>query len=193
MATKKKTTKKKKSPTTTTRRKKSLSAAKKSIGKRKKSKPRKKGGLSEIASATAWQETGKATLSGAIGGSIAYGVDRLVPEKWGTGARFLCFAAACAITGTVFGKPNVAAGIAGGGAVIVLDSVLNSTLGENADYADINALSEMPMFLSEHGEPMEMDADGNLHMLSEADLNLAERISLNEMRQQIYPGYYNQY
>lgn len=186
MATKKKTGKRKK--VSTARKNKGLSAAKRAMSKRKRSRPRRRGGLSEIASAESWQDAGNATLSGAIGGAVAYTADRLMPNGWGTGARAIGFTLLSGLTAVVMKKPRAAAGIAGGGAVIVLDELLNKTLSEEAAYADINALSEMPMFLDEAGNAMYLNEDGELSYLQEGD----ERAYLQESVQ-MYPGYYNQY
>lgn len=171
MATKKKTV-----THTPKKRKSSLTKSAKSAKKKRKSHPKKKNMLSEMVTPERAQQSGKAVLSGAVGGAVVHVIEKVIPATWGIGARLLTIGLASFATATVFNMPNMSAGMAGAGGYIAVDKKLLADDAddsdddddmEEAEFTDADVLEEMPQFLSQDGGVLMEDANGNLVALSE--------------------------
>ena len=127
MATKKKTV-----THTPKKRKTSLTKSAKSAKKKRKSHPKKTNMLSEMVTPERAQQSGKAVLSGAVGGAVVHVIEKAIPATWGIGARLLTIGLASFATATVFNMPNMSAGMAGAGGYIAVDKKL---LADDADDA----------------------------------------------------------
>jgi len=154
---------------------------------------RKRRGLSELFNATTATAAAKAVASGAIGGTIAGGLLRLMKNRptyerlaAGLGASFFTYA--------VVGMPNMAAGMAGAVAATESAPIYDKFMGESlVDYADVDALNTMPnQVMSENGEVLTLaEVNGEAVYLNESEqVMLAETAYLQEG---IYPNYSVQY
>lgn len=191
MSTKRKTRKKSSSPRVSSVQ---ISAAKKAVHKRKKRRAHKpKGMLSEMMSPERAQKTAGAIISGAIGGGAINVASKLIPNKWGNGARVLTGALLSFTTGVVFNMPNLSAGMAGATAYQILDKKMlgegeDEPEMEEAEFTDSDVLEEMPLLLNENGEELMEDENGNLVSLAEANY-----IKLQQNQPQYYAPYNRQY
>jgi hypothetical protein len=150
-------------------------------------------------------QTAKAAASvigaGALGGLIA-GAANKVLSKQPNITRYGIEIGASFITYALLGYPNVSSGMAGAFAALEGAPVYNKFLNEDADFADIEALNEMPMLMNENGEEITLQQDmaGDMVYLNEAtgETTLAEDVFLQEDTflqedAQIYPQYDPQY
>jgi len=162
-------------PATTHKRKAGLTAAAKtSVQKRKKKKHhKKKGVLSEMASPERFKQSGKAVMSGAVGGASVHVIEKVYPATWGVGARLLSGLLASFVTATVFDMPMMASGMAGAVGYKAMDEHLLAEDEDDDDdmkdgeFTDAEVLEEMPEYLSADGGVLMEDAKGNLYSLSE--------------------------
>ncbi|HLF52331.1 hypothetical protein [Flavobacterium sp.] len=134
--------------------------------RRRRTRSRSKGMLSEMFSPATAQQTGKAMLSGAIAG---YGVASIEPmlqglPKWAKHATLL---GGSFLTGTVLKMPNMSVGIASAWGYSFAKDM--QAMGEDGDWADEDAMDEEPEYLDEAGNPMFLAADGNFYYLDEDD------------------------
>jgi len=159
--------------------------------------------LSELFNAQTAKAAASVIGAGAIGGLIAGGANKVLAKqnmvtRYGIeiGASFLTYA--------LLGYPNVASGMAGAFAALEGAPIYNKFLNEDGDFADENALNEMPMLMNENGEviTLQEDGSGNMVYLNEAtgETTLAEDVYLEEGTylqddgiDQIYPIYSAEY
>lgn len=130
-----------------------------SSGGRKSPRRRKqhKGFLSEIGladnSKLSMMQAAKKTLGAGIGGGASIVANKLAPPTTGKivklGVSFL-------IAGGVamMGMPSTGAGFFGG---MVALNFQNGLLADDANFADENALADMPIFLDENDQPMVLE------------------------------------
>jgi len=160
---------------------------------RRARRTRKRSGLSELFNPTTATAAARAIGSGAIGGTLAGGLLRLMKNRptyerigAGIGASFVTYALA--------GYPNIAAGMIGGIAAVETQPMLDKFMGESlVDYADVDALNTMPaQVMSEDGEMLTLaEVNGEMVYLNEDEqTELAEMAYLQEG---IYPNYSVQY
>lgn len=160
---------------------------------RRTRRARKSRGLSELFNPTTATAAARAIGSGAIGGTLAGGLlrvmkNRPVYERLGAGvaASFVVYALA--------GYPNIAAGMIGGIAAVETQPMLDKFMSESlVDYADVDALNSMPsQVMSEDGEILTLaEVEGEMVYLNEDEqTELAEMAYLQEG---IYPNYSTQY
>jgi hypothetical protein len=146
----------KKRTTTTKKRNRSLSSG----GKKRKGSKRKrhpKGVLAEIGladnSPPTWGQSFKKTIGAGSGGGLAIVAHKLtpatVPKIARVGGSFIL-----GLVAARFGMPSTGAGFFGG--TIALN-FQNGLMGEDANYANNNALSDMPIYLDEQGQPMVLE------------------------------------
>jgi len=155
-----------------------------SAGPRKRTHTRRRRsrkGLGEMFTATTAQAAAKTIAMGAAGGILGGSVHRLLKDQTpivriGSGLviSFLTFAVA--------GFPNISSGMVGAFAALESQPMLDKMLGEAGynQYADENALNEMPIYLNEDGEPIYLNED----------VRLADEVYLSES---VYPNYSVQY
>lgn len=154
--------------------------------RRKGGRRRKRGFLSEGFSTSAMQNSGKAVLSGLVGGGIANILNRFEVPAWGRAVMNL---GASFVAGTVLGMPNVGAGMAGAYGLLLSEQLTQGTLKENFDYADQNVLSDHPQFADAEGNPMFLAEDGNLYYLEEGEPQINPAYELSQGG--IYANYIN--
>lgn len=139
--------------------------------------------------------------AGAIGGLIAGAANRIL-TKQNNITRYGVEIGASFITYAVLGYPAMSAGMAGAFAALESTPIYNKFLAEDEiNYADSDALNEMPLMLNEDGEviSLQQDSDGNMVYLNEAtgETTLAEEVYLNEntflQENDIYPTYAVEY
>jgi hypothetical protein len=179
----------KKRKKTTTRRRRTM-GANITLGarRRKRTTRRRKSGLSEMFSPSTATAATRSLGAAAIGGVLAAQVSRML-AKQPTYTRVTASVIASFLTYAVGGYPSMAAGMAGGFAATESEPMLAKMLnddddGNEYDYADANALNEMPVYLNEDGEAIYLNEDD--------EMELAEEIYLNE-DDSIYPAYATEY
>lgn len=159
MATKTKTPKRKKS--------KSLASggARKGVRRRKR-----KGGLSELFNPTVAMNSAKSTLAASAGGMGAVFFNKMVPATWGKLPR-VALGFGLGFLATSFGMGSTGAGFTGGTMALTFQ---NGFMNEDADFAEEESLSDMPLFLDEEGNPMVLEEGENgeaaYRYLSEAEI-----------------------
>ncbi len=143
-----------------TRRRRAPLAAKRT--KRRKSKSR--GFLNDIMNPTIAMKSAKEVAMGAGGGVAAILTHKLLPATTGKFFKVL-IAGVGGFGASVFGLPAVGAGYTGGLIALTFQNGLLGDDMEENDYANQNALSEMPLYLDEGGEPfvIEEGEDGEAY------------------------------
>ena len=186
----------------TTKRKRSMremSAAPKRM--RMRTRRRAKRGLSELFSPETARAAATVVSSGALGGAMAGGAHKIIANQKNL-VRYGIEGAASFLTYAVLNKPSMAAGMAGAFAALELQPIYTKFLNEDADFAEADAINELPMFMNEAGEPLTLSADdmGTPVYLNEAtgETTLAEDVFLQEETylqedDSIYPVYDTQY
>jgi len=163
------------------RRKRTLSAK---GGRRRRSS--RKGILSEMFTPATAMASGKAVLSGVVGGMASRVVGKIIPgENKLTSA--LVNLGASFLASSVLKMPNLGAGIAGAYGAQIFDQLAGgmSEDNEETDYASVNGLDKYPDALDENGNPLFLSEDGNFYYLEE--MELAESFQDTNM----YPRYIN--
>lgn len=127
--------------------------------------------------------SGKAILSGMVGGAGSRMISKLIPEE-NTLTQGLVQLGASFMVASVLKMPNVGAGMAGAYGAKLVDK-LTGTMSENADYSEADGLDQYPDALDENGTPMFLSEDGNFYYLEE--MELAESFQDKNM----YPRYVN--
>ena len=143
----------------TTKRKRSMremSAAPKRM--RMRTRRRSKRGLSELFSPETARAAATVVSSGALGGAMAGGAHKIIANQKNL-VRFGLEGAASFLTYAVLNKPSMAAGMAGAFAALELQPIYTKFLNEDADFAEADAINELPMFMNEAGEPLTLSAD----------------------------------
>lgn len=152
-------------------------------GKRRTTRRRRRG-MSEAFTVGTVKETGKAILSGAVGG---FGAGALIPKMLGKyntpGGSLIAHTVASFLTGAVLGWQNVGAGIAGAYG----SKLASGSMAENYNYANQDALNEMPDAMDEDGNAMYLADDGNFYYLEE----LQDAMELAAGNDNAYPDYVN--
>lgn len=158
--------KKRKSPAK--RRRAPLKEAVKTRSRRRRSVGRRKSGLSEMFNQGNVMEAGKSMLSGAAGGTISWGIDRMLAEDTSPAIKAAAHLGGALVVAGAFGMQKTAAAMVG---CFVKDLLTqNITMNEDfedAEYTDGNVLSEYPDALDEAGNPMFLAEDGNLYYPSQ--------------------------
>jgi hypothetical protein len=158
-------------------------------------------GLAELFNAQTAKAGAQVIGAGALGGLIAGGVNKVL-AKQNTITRYGLQFGASFLTYALLGYPNVSSGMAGAFAALEGAPVYNKFLNEEGDFADVEALNEMPMLMNENGETITLQEDGagNMVYLNEAtgETTLAEDVFLQEdtfLQEDagIYPVYDPQY
>jgi hypothetical protein len=182
---------------TTHKRKRTMRELSAPMRKRMHSRKRSKRGLSELFSPETARAAASVVSSGALGGALAGGAHKIIANQKNL-VRFGLEGAASFLTYAVLNKPSMAAGMAGAFAALELQPIYTKFLNEDADFAEADAINELPMFMNEAGEALTLAADdsGTPIYLNEAtgeatpvqDVFLQEDgIYLNE--DSIYPVY----
>lgn len=143
----------------TTKRKRSMremSAAPKRM--RMRTRRRSKRGLSELFSPETARAAATVVSSGALGGAMAGGAHKIIANQKNL-VRYGLEGAASFLTYAVLNKPSMAAGMAGAFAALELQPIYTKFLNEDADFAEADAINELPMFMNEAGEPLTLSAD----------------------------------
>ena len=143
----------------TTKRKRSMremSAAPKRM--RMRTRRRAKRGLSELFSPETARAAATVVSSGALGGAMAGGAHKIIANQKNL-VRYGLEGAASFLTYAVLNKPSMAAGMAGAFAALELQPIYTKFLNEDADFAEADAINELPMFMNEAGEPLTLSAD----------------------------------
>lgn len=143
----------------TTKRKRSMrpmSAAPKRM--RMRTRRRAKRGLSELFSPETARAAATVVSSGALGGAMAGGAHKIIANQKNL-VRYGLEGAASFLTYAVLNKPSMAAGMAGAFAALELQPIYTKFLNEDADFAEADAINELPMFMNENGEPLTLSAD----------------------------------
>ena len=143
----------------TTKRKRSMremSAAPKRM--RMRTRRRSKRGLSELFSPETARAAATVVSSGALGGAMAGGAHKIIANQKNL-VRFGLEGAASFLTYAVLNKPSMAAGMAGAFAALELQPIYTKFLNEDADFAEADAINELPMFMNEAGEPLTLSAN----------------------------------
>ncbi len=143
----------------TTKRKRSMremSAAPKRM--RMRTRKRSKRGLSELFSPETARAAATVVSSGALGGAMAGGAHKIIANQKNL-VRYGLEGAASFLTYAVLNKPSMAAGMAGAFAALELQPIYTKFLNEDADFAEADAINELPMFMNEAGEPLTLSAD----------------------------------
>lgn len=138
---------------------------------------RKRSGLSELMTPAGAMAAGRGILGGAAGG-FAGGILQGLVKDQSPIVRIGVGAVGSALIYALVG-PNVGAGMAGGITAIETATLRTQFMNEGGDYADPDALNQLPPVLNENGDPMTlMEADGELYYLDEAtgDSYLAEEV-----------------
>lgn len=143
----------------TTKRKRSMremSAAPKRM--RMRTRKRSKRGLSELFSPETARAAATVVSSGALGGAMAGGAHKIIANQKNL-VRYGLEGAASFLTYAVLNKPSMAAGMAGAFAALELQPIYTKFLNEDADFAEADAINELPMFMNENGDPLTLSAD----------------------------------
>jgi len=143
----------------TTKRKRSMrpmSAAPKRM--RMRTRRRAKRGLSELFSPETARAAATVVSSGALGGAMAGGAHKIIANQKNL-VRYGLEGAASFLTYAVLNKPSMAAGMAGAFAALELQPIYTKFLNEDADFAEADAINELPMFMNENGDPLTLSAD----------------------------------
>jgi hypothetical protein len=122
-------------------------------GVRRRNTRRRRRGLSENGKG-GWVDTAKKTglgMAGGFGAVIAHKL--IIPAATGKVPRVIA-ALAVGLLATKFGAPSIGSGFTGGLTALTFQ---NGVLADEADYADQNALSDQPIFLSEDGTVMVLE------------------------------------
>lgn len=98
-----------------------------------------------------------ASGGGAVGGYLASMVNGMLPDKIGTIGRIAIGIGFGVVSQQFLNAPNVGSGIVGG--MLALNNPTKG-LGE---FAEDDALSEEPLYLSEMGEELTLGEDGNYY------------------------------
>ena len=139
--------------------------------------------------------------AGALGGLIAGAANRIL-TKQNNITRYGVEIGASFITYAVLGYPAMSAGMAGAFAALESTPVYNKFLAEDeTDFANADALNEMPLMMNENGEviSLQQDSAGDMVYLNEStgETTLAEEVYLNEdtflQEDGIYPSYSVEY
>lgn len=163
-------------------------------GKTARRRTRKKSGLSEIFSHSTAMAAARSLGSAAVGGVLATSVNKLTAAQ-PPYQRIVTGIAASFVTYAIAGFPYMAAGMAGAFTSIEIQPLMSKLLSEDSyfDYANPNALNEMPVYLNENGEAVYLNEAGEAVYLNEAgEVTLAEEVYLAE-DMSIYPSYSTQY
>ena len=135
---------------------KGLSSGHKTKGRRRR-RPRKSF-LSASISTSNLMESAKDVGAAYIGGTAAWGANKIMPKDWGFWQRFLA-GGAVSFTAAVFGFKRLAIGYGGGTAALSLEAS-GGGLKEETNFADQDALNEnTPLFLDASGQPMVLEED----------------------------------
>lgn len=155
----------------TKRRKRSnLSSGGAGRGRRSVRRRRSKGGLSEMFSASTAKNSFKSVLASGGGGFAAVqankimgGMSKPIRLLIGVGLGFF---------GASMGAPSLSSGFTGGMIALNFQNGLlaEDDMADNAEFADENSLADMPLYLSESGEPMQMLPDGSFRYLEEDEV-----------------------
>ena len=133
-----------------------MSAAPKRM--RMRTRRRSKRGLSELFSPETARAAATVVSSGALGGAMAGGAHKIIANQKNL-VRYGLEGAASFLTYAVLNKPSMAAGMAGAFAALELQPIYTKFLNEDADFAEADAINELPMFMNEAGEPLTLSAD----------------------------------
>lgn len=133
-----------------------MSAAPKRM--RMRTRRRSKRGLSELFSPETARAAATVVSSGALGGAMAGGAHKIIANQKNL-VRFGLEGAASFLTYAVLNKPSMAAGMAGAFAALELQPIYTKFLNEDADFAEADAINELPMFMNEAGEPLTLSAN----------------------------------
>lgn len=144
---------------------------------------RRKGMLGDMFNPTVATNSAKSIVAAAGGGAAAAPFQRILPTKWGTGARLMAAVATGFIAHSVLQSPNLASGFIGGNiALITSKEVYGMNEDGNANFVDNSALRDAPLFMDEDGNALFMDEDGNYHPLTEEQMSeLAEDVEFIEV------------
>lgn len=158
-------------------------------------------GMSEMFTSATAHAAARVVGAGALGGLAAGAVNRVLTKSSDV-TRIGIEIGAAFITYAVLQYPNMSAGMAGAFAALESQPLYNKFLAEDDDddvqFADEDAINEMPEFLNEDGDPLTLSEDeyGREVYLNEntGDVTLAETLYLNEDEDDsIYPAYSVQY
>ena len=149
----------------------------------RRGKRRAKKGLSEILTPAGAAAAGKNTLMGAAGGAAAWAADKYLLREQQPITRILGHLA-LAVGGWVLGQPAVGAGAAGASTALLMED-MGGGLNEGGEWADQDALNQLPVFLDEDGNPFALAEDGSQWYLDEA----GTPYTLSENGETIYPDY----
>ena len=133
-----------------------MSAAPKRM--RMRTRRRSKSGLSELFSPETARAAATVVSSGALGGAMAGGAHKIIANQKNL-VRYGLEGAASFLTYAVLNKPSMAAGMAGAFAALELQPIYTKFLNEDTDFAEADAINELPMFMNEAGEPLTLSAD----------------------------------
>ena len=164
------------------RRKRTLSAK----GSRRRRSSSRKGILSEMFTPATAMQSGKAVISGMVGGMASRVIGKVIPGENALTSALVNLGASF-ISSAVLKMPNLGAGIAGAYGAQLFDK-LTGGMGEDSeetDYASVNGLDKYPDALDENGNPLFLSEDGNFYYLEE--MELAEAFQDRDM----YPRYVN--
>lgn len=121
-------------------------------------KRRRKRGLSAGVNQASMMNSLKLAGAGAIGGYLANMTNNMLPEKIGALGRIGVGVLGGAVVSQFLGYNNIASGWVGG--YVALNNP-KSGLSEDVEFADDDALSEEPLYLSEEGIPLTLNEDGS--------------------------------
>ena len=128
--------------------------------KRMRTRRRAKRGLSELFSPETARAAATVVSSGALGGAMAGGAHKIIANQKNL-VRYGIEGAASFLTYAVLNKPSMAAGMAGAFAALELQPIYTKFLNEDADFAEADAINELPMFMNENGDPLTLSADNS--------------------------------
>lgn len=156
---------------TKTRRKKSLSGGKTIRRRRSRRGLSSKGILSDFTNPTMLATAAKKTFGAVAGGGAAVIVNKILPPTTGKFAR-LALALGIGFVGVMLNMPSAGAGFTG---AMVANTFPNGFLNEDAQFADDDALAELPLFLDEDGAPMVLDEETDgMRYLSEDEIQMLQ-------------------
>lgn len=192
MATKKRRSS---APRKRSRRKKTMSQNLPLARRRKSSHRRrkKKTGLSEIFTHQTFKNAGMSSGSGAMGGLVSYGLDRVLPDGK-PGLRAIVQLGSAFLLAGGLDKPYMGAGLMGAYSNNLANEFTSKSMSEmeNTDYADDDSLDKYPDALDEDGNAMYLADDGNFYYLDEFELADDGEFQLSQtMQAELYPGYVN--
>lgn len=125
---------------------------------KKRRKPLSKGFLSDLVNPTIAMNAGKTVGSGAAGGIAGLAIHKLLPVATGKFMRVI-IAGISGYGAAVFGYPNIGAGATGAQLALAFQNGFMGDDMEENEFADDEALSEMPVYLDEDGTPFVMEED----------------------------------